>query len=914
VTQAAVAYPQDTNNNSNDRSNVDFNQDVANATPMMQQFFAIKQEHQDYLLFYRMGDFYELFFHDAIIAVEVLDIALTHRGKHAGEPIPMCGVPYHSSEQYLHRLIKSGYKVAVCEQMEDPKEAKKRGSKAVVHREVTRIITPGTLTEDSLLEARSANYLCALASNRQELAIAWLDISTGEFCTLPVTKENLTANIARIEPQEILLPAPLLEDDTIYRALSDWKALQTTHVSSFFESGKGERKLKLAFNVSSIEAFGNFTRPELGACGALLEYLELTQKGSMPRLQPPRQTTTRQFMGIDAATRRNLELTHTLTGSHKGSLMNMIDRTVTSPGTRLLAQFIATPLLDSSIIASRQDVVSFLIDNESLRTQLRDTLKKAPDMERALSRLHLKRGTPADLTIIRDGLAQALTASQLLESIPTSDIPEMLKNLRLQLGCHDELRILLQQALTDTVAIRTNEGGYIREGFDPKLDEFRNTGQEANILKDELRDKYSSESGIPSLKIKTNNVLGMFIEVTPQNSSKVPDYFVHRQTLAGQVRYTTPELRELEHKIVNAKGYALSLEVEIFEKLCALSCDHAQSLSATAQSLASLDVFAALSEIAKELNYSRPKVDNSNAFSIVGGRHPVVEQVTEDSFIPNDCDMSQSQKLWLITGPNMAGKSTFLRQNALLTILAQTGCFVPADSAHIGIVDQVFSRVGAADDLARGRSTFMVEMVETATILNQATEKSLVILDEIGRGTATFDGLSIAWAVVEHIHDVISCRGLFATHYHELTSLVSRLKQLSCHTVKVKEWKGDVIFLHQVVPGVADRSYGIHVGKLAGLPRPVLKRAEEVLKVLETGDNGNAIARLAEDLPLFSHQPYLTTQEESENSTTDTNDSLSGNDKKIFLLLKELQPDSMTPREALDALYKLKDTLEEADS
>lgn len=874
-------------------SNIATDNAATGVTPMMQQFLAIKEQHQDYLLFYRMGDFYELFFDDAVKAAETLDIALTRRGKHQGNDIPMCGVPHHSSESYLNRLIKHGFKVAICEQMEDPAEAKKRGSKSVVKREVTRLITPGTLTEDSLLDARSANFLLAVYPHKTQISLAWVDISTGEFFTSNITAKQLEAELTRLQPKEILLPDSLLNQEQYRHLLRDWSAQLTPYAASVFEPKKGERKLKEFYGVETLAAFGDFSAAEIGCCGALIEYIDLTQKGKLPRLTPPRHFLVQHYMAIDHATRNNLELFRTLAGDYHGSLLHRINHTVSAPGARLLQRYLSAPLLDPQAINQRLDMVATFVEFTELSAALRQLLKETPDMERALSRLYLGRGSPRDLAAIRDGLGQSLRISELFEYHHRTSLPEGLNICLNELGNHDQLFQKLQEALVDAPGFHARDGGFIRDGYNPTLDEYRQLRNHSELRKQELCQKYIKETGINSLKIKENNVLGYFIEVTPQNSDKVPDYFTHRQTLANAVRFTTEDLRALEHKIINATRYSLELEHELFQQLIEQVIRQSDSITLAAQSIAKLDVMAGLAHLALSHGYHRPVVDGSSHFSIISGRHPVVEQAIEGEFIHNDCDLSEAQRLWLITGPNMAGKSTFLRQNALITILAQMGSYVPAESAHIGTVDRVFSRVGAADDLARGQSTFMVEMVETATILNQATHRSLVILDEIGRGTATFDGLSIAWAVVEHLHNTNQCRGLFATHYHELTSLTSSLEKLACYSVKVKEWEDEIIFMHQVVAGAADRSYGIYVGKLAGLPPSVIQRAKAIMARLDKKEITNNINGLKEEFPLFYQaRPVVKTSEIEEK-------------------LRALDPSSITPRDALELLYEWHEKVKE---
>ena len=871
---------------------------AAPQTPMMQQYLAVKKEHPDCLLFYRMGDFYELFFEDAVEAAEVLDIALTKRGKHEAQDIPMCGVPFHSYEPYLEKLIRHGFKVAICEQMESPEEAKKRGYKAVVKREVVRIVTPGTLTEEGLLDTKQANYLGALVKQKEDMALAWLDISTGEFNVSPTSPETLASDLSRLSMKELLVSEALYNDPDFAVVWQEWKAILTPYTASLFDYSRAENGLKQCYGVFSLEAFGNFSKSEIAACGALIEYVSLTQKGLMPRLVPPVRMEQSDFMVMDAATRRNLELVTSFSGGRKGSLLHVIDCTITGAGARLLGAYLAAPLASAVAVNDRLENVQFFYDNSHLRQDMRKVLKHVPDMERALSRICLQRGSPRDLTSLRDGLREAIKIAELIEYSGISLIPQGITALSNHIGSYDILLEELTKALKHEVGALARDGGFVAAGYHIRIDELRALQENSRQALIQLQEKYRKETGVNNLKVTHNNVLGYFVEVTPQHTKKIPEeVFVHRQTLASAVRYTTEELKTLESDIVNAKDKVLKLELEVFDQLIQSVQAHANAIVVTAQALASLDVAAALAELAVKKKYTRPTVDNSLDFVIKGGRHPVVEdnlhKELASGFIANDCDLSAAQRLWLLTGPNMAGKSTFLRQNALIAILAQIGSFVPADYVHIGMVDRLFSRVGAADDLARGRSTFMVEMVETATILNQATSRSLVILDEIGRGTATFDGLSIAWSVVEHIHHSNQCRALFATHYHELTSLAAKLPHLCCHTMKVREWEGRVVFMHEVVAGAADRSYGIHVARLAGLPASVLSRAEDVLHTLERCETtGKAAKELSGDLPLFSYQ--------REKPATEPKPSVL--EEKV----KHANVDEMTPKQALDFLYLLK--------
>jgi DNA mismatch repair protein MutS len=865
----------------------------------MAQYLEIKAGHPDALLFYRMGDFYELFFEDAVKAAGALDIALTKRGRHEGQDIPMCGVPVHAAEVYLPRLIRKGFRVAICEQMEDPAEAKKRGSKSVVRREVVRIVTPGTLTEETLLDARRSNFLAALADAQGALALAWVEVSTGEVGARAVDQRTVASALARLDPAELLVPDRLLQAPGLFELLRDWRQALVPLPGARFDSTNGRKRLESLYGVGTLDAFGSFERPEQAALGAVVDYVELTQKGKLPRLTPPRRQSDGGVLEIDPATRRNLELTRTLAGERQGSLLDVIDRTVTGAGARLLAERLAAPLTDASTIDRRLDAVAGFVADEALRADLRALLKRSPDLARALSRLTLGRGGPRDLAAIRDGLAAAAEVSARLGRV--ADLADDIRLAARDLGHHQVLIERFGRALAPELPLFARDGGFIAPGYAPDLDELRLLRDESRKLIAALQTRYQAETGIPSLKIRHNNVLGYYIEATATHAEKIlgKPGFIHRQTMANAARFTTVELGELESKLSSAADKALGVELRLFEDLVGEVAARAEAVALAADALARLDVAAALAELAAERRHVRPVVDSSSAFQIKAGRHPVVEAALASSgepFVPNDCDLAEAQRLWLLTGPNMAGKSTFLRQNALIVLLAQIGAFVPAESAHIGTVDRLFSRVGAADDLARGRSTFMVEMVETAAILNQATSRSLVILDEIGRGTATFDGLSIAWATLEHLHEVNRCRALFATHYHELTALSSRLASLACRTMRVKEWQGDVVFLHEVAVGAADRSYGLHVARLAGLPGPVLDRAEEVLRALETGERAGSATRLADDLPLFAAARPQSGKLRMEESAVETE-------------LSSVNPDELSPKEALETLYRLKGLL-----
>ena len=873
---------------------------------MMTQFMAIKHEHPEGLLFYRMGDFYEMFFDDAVQAAEALDITLTKRGKHLGEDIPMCGVPVHSHESYLQRLIRKGFKVCVCEQSEDPAEAKKRGNKSVVRRDVVRVVTPGTLTEDTLLDARRHNYLAACAEARGGLGLAWIDVSTGDFHTQPVDAGILAAALTRVAPGELLVSDKLIQKPELFEVFGVWSDKLSPMPAARFDSTNGRKRLESLFDVTSLDGFGDFTLPEVAAAGALIDYVELTQKGRLPRIGRLQRLSQGAVMEIDAATRRNLELTETLSGERQGCLINVIDRTVTGAGARLLASRMAAPLTDVTAIDARLDLVRFFVDSERLRGDVRGHLKQCPDVERALSRITLDRGGPRDLAGIKTGLALTAELRAAFEGGGLAGQPHELEQCLEDLGFHGELVDRLNRALAPDLPIYARDGGFIAEGYSAELDEFRTLRDESRRLIAGLQAGYVEQTGVSTLKVKHNNVLGYFIEVPAKQGDNVPsgaeDPFIHRQTMANAVRFTTVELGELETKIARAADRAVALELGLFEDLVNEVKGRVEEIALAANALARLDVGAALAELAVDGRYCRPELSTGTEFEIAEGRHPVVEvalkQTGQSAFVANNCDLATDGQLWLLTGPNMAGKSTFLRQNALIAILAQMGAYVPAGSAKIGIVDRLFSRVGAADDLARGQSTFMVEMVETAAILHQATARSLVILDEIGRGTATFDGLSIAWAVVEHLHEVNKSRALFATHYHELTALADKLDGLACHTMRVKEWQGDVVFLHEVGAGSADRSYGIHVGKLAGLPSSVVSRSKQILETIEKGEQSATVTRLADDLPLFA-----VVQEEAARVLAPTGPS------PVEEELRDISADELTPREALDLIYRLKGLL-----
>ena len=849
---------------------------------MMAQYHRLKAEAGDALLFYRMGDFFELFFDDAKAAAQTLDIALTRRGESGGEPIPMCGVPIHAAESYLARLIRAGHRVAIAEQVESPAAARKaRGAKALVDRAIVRLVTPGTLTEEALLESASANWLAAIARVGDDFGIAAADISTGRFELIACGLSELAAELARLSPAETIAADPV-------------PGVATGEGKGGFDSIAGERALKARFGVLTLDGFGDPSRAELAAAGGLLAYLGATQKDAGIFLEAPRRIARGQYMAIDAATRDSLEICRTATGSVAGSLLGEVDRCTTSPGRRMLAADLSAPLLDQDAIGARLALVGWFHEDSLRREGTRASLKAMPDVARALGRLVAGRGGPRDLALLRDGLTAAATLRDALGG--ETDRPALLELLVPQLGSHAALTDKLAAAIVQSPPLDSSKGGYIAEGYDAALDALRSASSDGRRAIAALESRYREASGVPTLKIRHNAVLGYHIEVAARHADRLmqPDSgFTHRQTLAGVVRFNSPDLHAEAARVVEAGAHALAAEAAHLEELTALAIARSSAISTTAEAIARIDVAASHAERAAEGGWVRPTLTGQPCLEIDAGRHPVVEAALAASgerFIANDIALGDNDRLWLITGPNMGGKSTFLRQAALIALLAQAGSFVPASRAKIGLVDRLFSRVGAADNLARGRSTFMVEMVETAAILAQATPNSLVILDEIGRGTSTYDGLAIAWAVVEAMHDSARCRTLFATHYHELTRLADRLNALSLHHVRAREWKGELVLLHEVADGPADRSYGIAVAKLAGVPPAVLARAKSVLAKLEAGrDATGGIAAGLDDLPLFAAAP---SPEEIADPLTQA--------------LADFDPDTMTPREALDALYALK--------
>ncbi|KJV57100.1 DNA mismatch repair protein MutS [Orientia chuto str. Dubai] len=861
------------------------------ATPMLQQYLDIKFLHQYCILLFRVGDFYELFFDDAITVSKLLGLALAKKGKHAGQDLPMCGIPHHALESYLPRLVEQEYKVALCEQLESPEEAKKRdGYKAVVKRDVVRIITAGTITEENLIKANAPNYLAAIVIHKDTASICYCDVSTVEFIVIDVAIHHLTSELSRINPKEIILSESIQHNSSLLALFDNYKQKIVYQVESYFSFNKAQRIIQNYYEIITIDSIGSLNNAQVSTVGAILEYLNIIQKHSKSKLPFPQIVSHENFMLIDASARKNLELTSALNGNFKGSLLSVIDATVTNQGGRLLYKFLSTPLANVNSINSRLQVTDFFYQNLQLVENLRQIIKSAPDIERALSRILIAKALPKDLECIKISLKLALNIKEELAKVLDQNIPKYLEKIYNPLFGDNELYNLLDSALLTDLPNSTNDGGFIKSSYNAKLAELRHLVHNSSNFIEQLKLQYRQETLVDTLKICRNNVLGLFIEVSSKNAHKITDHkFIYKQTTTTAVRFTTNELQNLEAEMLNANGMIIALEQEILVELCKAISLKSKKLNNLAKSISLIDVFCNFAYISHEYNYCRPEITNDLAFNIVAGRHSVIEKLItkkHENFINNDCNLQNNQRIWLITGPNMAGKSTFLRQNAIIVILAQIGCYVPAQSAQIGVVDKLFSRIGAADDLASGQSTFMVEMVETSVILAQSTFRSLVILDEIGRGTSTYDGISIAWSCLEYIHNNISCRCLFATHYHELVDLASKLPSLKNFTVKIHDSDGKLSFLYKIIEGAANKSYGIHVAELAGLPQIVLKRAKEIL--LELEHNKADISQFKSD-------------------TIQNNTTLPpAYPIKTIEIIKQLNPDQLTPKEALNMIYKIK--------
>jgi DNA mismatch repair protein MutS len=866
------------------------------ATQVMKQYLDIKFANIDCLVLFRMGDFYELFYEDAITASRILGIALTKRGKTGEHEIAMCGVPHHALFNYLNKLLEDGFKVAICDQMETPEEAKKRGGyKAVVNREVTRIITPGTIIEESLLESGAPNYLVSIAIESKAASISSVDLSTSEISVITIPFAEIINEISRLSPKEILLAEKYRTSELASAIGLHLNKRISFQVDSFYAVAKCEKIILEFYKIGDLSAIGNLSSSGVSAVGSILEYVSLTQKANVPRLPKPKILNYHKFMSIDASTRRNLEITNVQNGGVKNSLFSCIDDTVTKSGSRLLYQYLLAPLVDIELINKRLETTQFFYDNISLAESVRKLLGKTGDLERCITRINMQRSTPKDLLSIKYTIeiAEKIMADFIV--LKGINLDKNIENIiQPLLGLHS-LHEILDESIREDASNSISDGKIIKPDYHPRVAQLNDLLENGRSKIEQIRDKYRKETGVESLKISNNNVIGLFIEITSRHANKITDdKFIHKQTTINSIRYTTLELQTLESDMVNAKILVVNLEQEIYDKICSQVIDNHPLLLSLACALSQLDVYCSYAVSAKEYDYCRPSLTEDMVFNIERGRHPVVERVlvkSNECFIQNDCQLSMDERIWLITGPNMAGKSTFLRQNALISILAQIGSFVPAASAQIGIVDKIFSRIGAGDDLGKGQSTFMLEMLETSAILAQATYKSLIILDEVGRGTSTYDGVAIAWSVLEHIHDKIRARCLFATHYHELVAMEEVLPSLANYTVDIKDDGEHILFLHKIKKGSADRSYGIHVAQLAGLPKPVIAKAKELLNKLEKDS-------------VKSGKKVL--QDESHNMDLFTINTALEENKKLYDEISKIDPDKLSPREALDIIYFLK--------
>ena len=867
-------------------------------TPMMAQFLDVKSQYQDFLLFYRMGDFYEMFFHDAEIVSGLLGIVLTKRGQLNGIDIPMCGVPVHAVDGYLEKLIRLGHRVAVCEQAETPESFKKRGGKGPLPRSVVRVVTAGTLNEDSILAPDLNNFLLAIGNDNGNFAVAWADMSTGTFHTQDINEESILSTIERLNPAEILYPEG---QEIIFQKIKEISCIFALPKDSFDSNNPLDVFQAFFPNSVNLNKLA-YSRAQLSAIYGILNYLSQTQISQKPFLRQPILMENNRILEIDPATRRSLEITRTLSGEKHGCLLNTIDKTKTAIGARLLASRIASPLAVKGQIEERLDLVNWFLSENSLKSNLDILLRGIPDFERSLCRLSVRRGGPRDLFFLATAIEKTEKIFKLIAQCITSSGQPLFANIDEIIVSPYSVSTKIKDALADDLPLLVRDGNFIRSGFDVSLDSLRNLSKESRDHIVLLQQKYSDETAITSLKIKYNNLLGYHIEVRSIHAEKLMSNakFIHRQTTAQALRFTTIELADLERELTTAADRALTIEQSLYDSLVQelLKCE--TKIAQCASIIAQIDVALSTASLAENHNYVRPVITNNAQFMIEAGRHPVVEFTSggKATFIENDCDLLQGKKIWLVTGPNMAGKSTFLRQNALMVILAQAGLFVPAKKANIGIVDKLFSRVGASDDLARGQSTFMIEMLETAAILRHATPKSLVILDEIGRGTSTYDGLAIAQATLENLHDINRCRGLFATHYHELTILEEKLSDVMSFHMKIKEWRQEIVFLHKVTKGRAGRSYGIHVAMLAGLPDNVVERAKNILSELESQrwSEEQILSEKGVNFPLLAKVAAPSSHNETDPKRTE-----------IFELLQSFHPDDLSPKEALNMLYEIHD-------
>ncbi|HAG53094.1 MAG TPA: DNA mismatch repair protein MutS [Alphaproteobacteria bacterium] len=865
-------------------------------TPMMKQYLELKAKYPKFLLFYRMGDFYELFQDDAKTAASVLGITLTQRRSSKDvDGVPMCGVPFHAAEGYIAKLVRNGFKVALCEQVESPAQAKKeRGASALVKRDVVRLFTAGTLTEESMLSPTENNYVLSVIKNMSEYVIAWLDISAGSFNYSKVAYDDISTEICRIAPSEIILSESLAE-----KLVTDFPELDynkfTEKYHDYFNHSRCEDLIKKTYKVDTLQGFGIADKGEVIACGTLLQYIAETQMRDVDNLSKPTELKSNAILHIDAQSRANLEIMRTTRGEIKGSLFDAINYTLTPFGNRKLQEFLATPLQDLNIINHRLDAVEELLKKLLVKQDLMSDLKLFGDFERSLSRIAYDRASPRDLLVIKNAAKLFNPLAEKLDELDGAIFAQIANSLR----GFEELEILLDKALLDEdLPLLARDGNFIKAGFCAEFDKYKSLSTNGLTMLRNLEAAEQEKLGISTLKVKYNKVWGYFIEVTKQYADKIPEHYIHRQTTTNAMRFTISELMDLEREISSSGSLSLERELQLFKLITDSVMGIHGKLMNAAGGLAELDVFCSSSTLAEKKNYVRPELTTGLDFDIKKGRHPVIEKTVEN-FIPNNAELTDS-KLWLITGPNMAGKSTFLRQNAIIALLAHVGLFVPAESAKIGLVDRIFTRVGASDDLSKGQSTFMVEMVETANILNNATERSFVILDEIGRGTATFDGLSIAWGCVEHLVKKNKSRGLFATHYHELTVLQDSFDKIENHHVKVKEWDGEVVFLHEVGEGASPGSYGIHVAKIAGLPKTATNRAQKILATLESTkliDANGKVSTADNSMDLFSMANF------SEPEVIIEKDEKA---ERLKQVIADINVDDLTPREALDYLYSLK--------
>jgi len=869
---------------------------MANQTPMMKQYRQIKREHAGALLLFRMGDFYEMFYEDAETAARVLNLALTSRSKGA-DAVPMAGFPYHALDGYLKKLVEAKVRVAICEQVQDPREAK-----GLVKREVTRIVTPGTLTDEALLDARAGNYLMALCPDGEQLGAAWVDLSTGEFQAADLASEAAVNEIVRLEPAECLVPEEAWDEKAAWIAelRIEERASVTQRPGWVFDPGEGRESLQRHFGTASLEGFGcESLGPALGAGGALLDYLQETQKTSLQHIRRMSACRVRDRLVMDEVTQRSLEIVRTLRdGRRENTLLWTLDQTQTGMGARLLREWITAPLVDADRINARYDALDELLGDAPGRQDLAKLLGQAYDVQRLAARVGTGRANPRDLVCLARTLEQLPAIKALLAERKSALLAEQHAALDL---CED-LHEALTHALVDDPPITVREGGMIRDGVSDELDELRTISKGGQQWIANFQAEESTRTGIPTLKIGFNKVFGYYIEVTHLHREKVPEHYHRKQTLKNAERYTTPELKEYEHKVLGADERARQLEYELFTTLREHLGRHTQRLQAVADVLATCDTLVSLATAAAQRNYCRPTLTEDRTLLVREGRHPVLERLmSEGEFTPNDLEiLPEGDRLLIITGPNMAGKSTYIRQVALLAVMAQAGSFVPAEQATIGLVDRVFTRVGASDELARGQSTFMVEMVETANILNNASDRSLIIFDEVGRGTSTFDGLSLAWAITEYIYHHSASRVLFATHYHELTELARVLPGIRNYNVAVREWHDELIFLHKIVEGAADKSYGLHVARLAGIPPEVIERAKVILARLENESlDSQDLPKLAREtarklreapqqlqMSLFAHAPDPALDE-----------------------IRRLDLDHLTPAQALAKLQALQSDL-----